>query len=107
MDEELITPGSAWLLVVVVPIKVRRGCRRENTARPCGWRELPFATARGGVESVGPAILLHGSCQLPTTGQHAGRSCGPVRVVVRSEEHTSELQSHLNLVCRLLLEKKK
>src|SRR5260370_15185913 len=28
----------------------------------------------------------------------------PVR---RSEEHTSELQSHLNLVCRLLLEKKK
>src|SRR5260370_7347933 len=27
--------------------------------------------------------------------------------VYRSEEHTSELQSHLNLVCRLLLEKKK
>src|SRR5260370_32776644 len=26
---------------------------------------------------------------------------------IRSEEHTSELQSHLNLVCRLLLEKKK
>src|SRR5260370_1837817 len=30
------------------------------------------------------------------------RRCEP-----RSEEHTSELQSHLNLVCRLLLEKKK
>src|SRR5260370_6039333 len=29
------------------------------------------------------------------------------RRVHRSEEHTSELQSHLNLVCRLLLEKKK
>src|SRR4051812_49876642 len=27
--------------------------------------------------------------------------------VLRSEEHTSELQSHVNLVCRLLLEKKK
>src|SRR5467141_5402735 len=27
--------------------------------------------------------------------------------IARSEEHTSELQSHLNLVCRLLLEKKK
>src|SRR5690242_20866255 len=26
---------------------------------------------------------------------------------VRSEEHTSELQSHVNLVCRLLLEKKR
>src|SRR2546426_6379985 len=30
-----------------------------------------------------------------------------VPVVVRSEEHTSELQSPCNLVCRLLLEKKK
>src|SRR5438132_9966807 len=30
--------------------------------------------------------------------------CGPSR---RSEEHTSELQSHSDLVCRLLLEKKK
>src|SRR5260370_15078335 len=31
----------------------------------------------------------------------------PEHSEVRSEEHTSELQSHLNLVCRLLLEKKK
>src|SRR5260370_15337087 len=30
-----------------------------------------------------------------------------VLAALRSEEHTSELQSHLNLVCRLLLEKKK
>src|SRR6185369_17949428 len=40
--------------------------------------------------------------------QHAhpdpGGLCPPG---ARSEEHTSELQSHLNLVCRLLLEKKK
>src|SRR5260370_31023198 len=33
--------------------------------------------------------------------------CQLTRVSARSEEHTSELQSHLNLVCRLLLEKKK
>src|SRR4029434_2780306 len=32
---------------------------------------------------------------------------GFLSICVRSEEHTSELQSHLNLVCRLLLEKKK
>src|SRR5260370_28485737 len=32
---------------------------------------------------------------------------GSLRHSYRSEEHTSELQSHLNLVCRLLLEKKK
>src|SRR5260370_25629024 len=31
----------------------------------------------------------------------------PTFRIARSEEHTSELQSHLNLVCRLLLEKKK
>src|SRR5438270_6499987 len=35
-----------------------------------------------------------------------GRSAGPSRPG-RSEEHTSELQSQSNLVCRLLLEKKK
>ena len=32
---------------------------------------------------------------------------GSVKIIVRSEEHTSELQSLVNLVCRLLLEKKK
>src|SRR5260370_18684115 len=32
---------------------------------------------------------------------------GSIVRIHRSEEHTSELQSHLNLVCRLLLEKKK
>src|SRR5260370_31587794 len=46
---------------------------------------------------------------------HSRRRVGPFRrgdvgpiwpVGQRSEEHTSELQSHLNLVCRLLLEKK-
>src|SRR5260370_10446192 len=37
----------------------------------------------------------------------AGGDRGQVRGLHRSEEHTSELQSHLNLVCRLLLEKKK
>src|SRR5690242_20858635 len=42
-----------------------------------------------------------------------GSSPGPAatrqrrRALRRSEEHTSELQSHVNLVCRLLLEKKK
>src|SRR5437667_6351353 len=44
--------------------------------------------------------------------RHCGRRwCDAVRPTwgrtVRSEEHTSELQSHHDLVCRLLLEKKK
>src|SRR5699024_11575824 len=33
--------------------------------------------------------------------------CGPCQIPARSEEHTSELQSRFELVCRLLLEKKK
>src|SRR5260221_3549902 len=37
---------------------------------------------------------------------HGGRE-GNGLLPVRSEEHTSELQSHSDLVCRLLLEKKK
>src|SRR2546430_13073179 len=41
-----------------------------------------------------PAVLGH----LPRSGRHRTK---------RSEEHTSELQSQSNLVCRLLLEKKK
>src|SRR5690242_21933590 len=34
-------------------------------------------------------------------------SIGRLELSARSEEHTSELQSHVKLVCRLLLEKKK
>src|SRR5207248_11175385 len=36
-----------------------------------------------------------------------GEGLGGVTITVRSEEHTSELQSPYDLVCRLLLEKKK
>src|SRR2546429_2634253 len=43
-----------------------------------------------------------------TVAQFAGRNESlTVRFPHRSEEHTSELQSRLHLVCRLLLEKKK
>src|SRR5699024_12344667 len=44
---------------------------------------------------------LHGN--LPGGLYHDGRRCGQGH---RSEEHTSELQSRFDLVCRLLLEKK-
>src|SRR2546430_3284799 len=40
-------------------------------------------------------------------GGRPGRDRDPGPQPVRSEEHTSELQSQSNLVCRLLLEKKK
>src|SRR2546429_6716537 len=40
-------------------------------------------------------------------GPAAGEAGGRRQAIQRSEEHTSELQSRLHLVCRLLLEKKK
>src|SRR5260370_1811931 len=49
-------------------------------------------------------LAARGLARLQRHGIHGhGLVLGPGR----SEEHTSELQSHLNLVCRLLLEKKK
>src|SRR2546427_2790708 len=42
----------------------------------------------------------------PVRCRHVTRPPNRVRVAARSEEHTSELQSQSNLVCRLLLEKK-
>src|SRR5260370_38869397 len=50
--------------------------------------------------------------RLRKSGQHSSVRMPLILTVLnglwaRSEEHTSELQSHLNLVCRLLLEKKK
>src|SRR5689334_24012702 len=38
---------------------------------------------------------------------HGGLDPGDSQLEIRSEEHTSELQSQFHLVCRLLLEKKK
>src|SRR5687768_18283540 len=43
----------------------------------------------------------------PGAGEHGGQVVHSGTVKQRSEEHTSELQSRLHLVCRLLLEKKK
>src|SRR2546427_5990792 len=52
---------------------------------------------------------LHAGVQLGTLVDDCGGvdGHGSVLPVRRSEEHTSELQSQSNLVCRLLLEKKK
>src|SRR2546430_10590832 len=50
---------------------------------------------------------LHGRRAPPSGHEVRGRTAEALRDLKRSEEHTSELQSQSNLVCRLLLEKKK
>src|SRR5260370_2770621 len=52
-------------------------------------------------------VVAHPRTQLePGPRHHRVHAQRPAAHHLRSEEHTSELQSHLNLVCRLLLEKK-
>src|SRR6476661_7549412 len=64
--------------------------------RPPRSTLFPYTTLfRSTTRSWSPARARRSRCPASGTG------CS------RSEEHTSELQSHLNLVCRLLLEKKK
>src|SRR5256885_6010056 len=58
---------------------------------------LPICLGEGGGRARGHDFLAH----------VAGAEHGGPALADRSEEHTSELQSPCNLVCRLLLEKKK
>src|SRR5436190_9027202 len=62
------------------------------------------------------ALPISGHAEPGRDGGHLPAARGPARPLLlqaahrlpcRSEEHTSELQSHSDLVCRLLLEKKK
>src|SRR3989454_6089135 len=73
---------------------------------------FPYTTLfRSDVEVTEPADLAERVrlCRLffePADQQHLAQH-PPRQLDLRSEEHTSELQSPCNLVCRLLLEKKK
>src|SRR5256885_5025706 len=73
---------------------------RRDLADDSRWR---LAGARG--DQIGRSDAKAGQ---PDRG-FAGRAMNDFleTIVARSEEHTSELQSPCNLVCRLLLEKKK
>src|SRR5262249_59194531 len=79
---------------------------RSKNAATCGAPTLPCQEASGGIvtmrqsEPCGGGFIICGSSS-------ASRYCFGTIGNDRSEEHTSELQSLTNLVCRLLLEKKK
>src|SRR5688500_19428869 len=66
---------------------------------------ISFQTSHG--TSVGNECLWEGlRSRFPAAARRVERSRHPPRRPRRSEEHTSELQSPCNVVCRLLLEKK-
>src|SRR5205085_11711813 len=72
---------------------------------------LPISESAGSspahASMIRPAARRSPWCQPGRTWARRSRSAEPRLVRSRSEEHTSELQSQSNLVCRLLLEKKK
>src|SRR5260370_28664528 len=80
--------------------------------RPPRSTLFPYTTL---FRSVKLLNVIQGQCEFVAAGVEreclAGKQektfLANLHLVGRSEEHTSELQSHLNLVCRLLLEKKK
>src|SRR5688572_32190939 len=74
--------------------------------RPPSSTLFPYTTLFRSV-SLGPGSSPPGSSSRGAPTQGAGASAPRSGAGARSEEHTSELQSQSNLVCRLLLEKKK
>src|SRR5438477_559969 len=80
------------LVMLLWPAAGNRAGRGRSAAHPShssqSKRSMPWPYSRP--NSMTPPTFLHRA-----------------RKTRRSEEHTSELQSHVNLVCRLMLEKKK
>src|SRR5688572_13266180 len=75
----------------------------------CGTRLVPGGTTFTWVRGIDATVDGRSKFEIPAPGLYTinfwMREDG--QIVDRSEEHTSELQSQSNLVCRLLLEKKK
>src|SRR5438874_10239261 len=67
--------------------------------------ETPTCGANAVIAAAAMCLQIRPSCAMRTW--KSGQVHEPVPISKRSEEHTSELQSRRDLVCRLLLEKKK
>src|SRR5260370_19924239 len=77
------------------PLTATSSTRRQFSLTPATAR--PSSRKQGTIAMVPPTLP-------PNPGQPDANTANAA--TARSEEHTSELQPHLNLVCRLLLEKK-
>src|SRR5690606_32598178 len=90
------------ILKEVMPLLLAAGIEPEPEFADENSRKLRFATSQPDIELIRvrsfdvATFVAFGAAQLGVAGND----------VLRSEEHTSELQSREKLVCRLLLEKK-
>src|SRR5947207_8871124 len=94
---------------------------RNHAQCACLWRTASYSSIPAATDtlrlstapSCGSLTRKSQVCRVrsrkPVPSAPSTSTTGPVRSAwcARSEEHTSELQSHSDLVCRLLLEKKK
>src|SRR5690606_42010959 len=88
------------------PLRAAYALRDAGTARQ---RTAERLYAGAGELAISVGWLAHDSGRFDDARSHYAEALATARVTgdARSEEHTSELQSRENLVCRLLLEKKK
>src|SRR5689334_24275914 len=93
-----LVQGAGGGTVGVIQAYVADSVEPQSRAKALGW--LSAATNVG--VAIGPAL---GSAAL-RFGPHGPGVAAASLCAIRSEEHTSELQSQFHLVCRLLLEKK-
>src|SRR2546422_3355991 len=91
---------------------MRRGLETGSRQTYTGTKLETADTAKGSLRGTAPVLdptrprrVVHGARDVHAVD--LGREARGKRGYPRSEEHTSELQSRLHLVCRLLLEKKK
>src|SRR5205809_3702196 len=92
-------PPSSTLFPYTTLFRSERDCRRR--AETVRHRRLRH---RGRDAAADLPLSRH---HADLGRRHLGRRDAEIMADLRSEEHTSELQSRLHLVCRLLLEKKK
>src|SRR5207249_8327080 len=81
----------------------------QTSGKTLGTAQLGSRDIFGGSSQrvVGPTRNRNSRTSQHSTSLFPGASILEDRRLLRSEEHTSELQSRFDLVCRLLLEKKK
>src|SRR2546422_6643902 len=102
----------------MTPVSPDTTPRARASSAPVSWSEnSPAALATApppsatsccaSPRSSGPPTMTGRYPAAPSRSARALQCATGQRLVARSEEHTSELQSRLHLVCRLLLEKKK
>src|SRR5690606_24436439 len=104
------TNTGFWMGKIVIAIDGYSGCGKSSTAKAVA-KDLGFTYIDSGAMYRAATLHFLNHYLSPTNPADVAKGLKTLDISFhhnpRSEEHTSELQSRENLVCRLLLEKKK